>query len=147
MTRIQISRQIREQILSALRAAYPEEGCGALIGREAEETVLAITAAEALPNAEPVRGEDRFIIEPHAYAELEQRLAGQGDGSRIVGFFHSHPDGIARPSSVDLEAAAGLYEVTRTYYVYAIAALATNSAEMTFWMLNAAADDFVEVRA
>jgi len=145
MNRLHISPQTREHILASLRAAYPDEGCGALIGIEHGDGLIEVVSAEALPNAETVRGEDRFSIEPHAYAALEQRLSARNDGTRIVGFFHSHPDGVARPSSIDLEAAIGLYEVVRTFYVYAIAAIGRGEAELTCWKLNAAADEFVQL--
>ncbi|HYF49739.1 MAG TPA: Mov34/MPN/PAD-1 family protein [Planctomycetota bacterium] len=142
--RVLITTSLCEQIISSLKTALPDEGCGVLIGRQVDDETVEVTTSEALPNAETLRGEDHFVIEPHAYAELERRLADNGNGERAVGFFHSHPNGIARPSRVDLEAASGLFEVTRTFYLYAIAAInADGRSEMTFWTLNPAADEFV----
>jgi hypothetical protein len=54
MASVILSNGVREHILNALRAAYPEEGCGALIGRTLENGDVEITDAAALPNAEPI---------------------------------------------------------------------------------------------
>jgi proteasome lid subunit RPN8/RPN11 len=143
MGRVILSSGVREHILNALQGAYPEEGCGALIGRVLDSGDIEITDAAALPNAEPIRGEDRFQIEPRAYEALERNLAERRDGTSVLGFFHSHPDGAAHPSSIDLEAAVGLFEVAQIRYVYAIATTSSATAgELTFWRLNEECNGF-----
>ena len=75
---------------------YPNECCGALIGREGE-----VVATYALPNTTEEGPRRRFLVRPDDYrqAEKEARAAG-GD---LLGFYHSHPDHPARPSQYDLD--------------------------------------------
>ena len=137
---------VRETIAGQLVSAYPNEGCGALVGSVGADGAVKMTEAVGIPNVEPVRSQDRFTLDPRGYAALEERLAASKDGSRIVGFFHSHPDGIAQPSKVDLEMAQGLYEFTRTHYLYAIQAITNDGAgELSFWKLSESRDSFIAV--
>ena len=111
---------------------------------------IVIESARGLPNRLGERSGDRFEIEPLAYGRLERELAdaGAGNGPRIVGFFHSHPGAPARPSSIDLEMALGLFEVAREYYVYAIQSVTAHGAgEPTYWRLQAQRSDFEELYA
>ena len=93
--------------------AYPEEGCGVLLGAErggAREVERAI----ALPNGREDSRGNRYVIAPEGFlaAEREARAAGLD----VIGFFHSHPDHPARPSAFDLEHAW-------PYYSYVIASV------------------------
>jgi desampylase len=137
---VTISDTIRAKIAAALLAVYPEEGCGALIGRSTAGGFV-VDDAEALPNVSKTRAGDRYEVDPRALAALERRLAGSGRA--IIGFFHSHPSGVARPSSVDLETARGVFEFAQTFYLYAIMAVEQGAAgELTFWQLNERRDGF-----
>ena len=78
------------------RDAYPHECCGALIGRG-----RVVTEAFALPNATTEGPRRKFLVRPVDYRAAERRAAEQ-DGE-LLGFYHSHPDGAARPSQVDLD--------------------------------------------
>ncbi len=85
---------------AAIRAhgveTYPNECCGALIGRDG---VVATTYA--LPNTTEEGPRRRFLVRPEDYREAERRaLAAGGD---LLGFYHSHPDHPARPSQYDLD--------------------------------------------
>ena len=82
--------------------AHPNECCGILIGDDAR-----ITSHIPARNVHPEPG-THFEIDPEvliaAYrAEREGRLEG---GARIAGFYHSHPNGLARPSATDSRDAA-----------------------------------------
>ena len=83
---------LRAAILAQARAAHPRECCGLLEG--CETRIAAIHPARNM--AETV---DRFLIDP----ALQFRL--RREGRRIVGCYHSHPNGAARPSSRDAEQA------------------------------------------
>jgi cysteine synthase B len=77
-------------------AAFPDEGCGALLGR-------AGVVDEALPLDNATDGERRrrFLIGPDDYQRAEARAA---DGDReVLGFYHSHPNHPALPSAFDLD--------------------------------------------
>lgn len=75
--------------------AYPNEGCGALLGPADTEVREAIP----LPNAETDRPRVRFTVSPADYLAVEDEAEARG--LRLVGFWHSHPDHPARPSETD----------------------------------------------
>jgi cysteine synthase B len=91
---------IPEEVLAAIRdhaeRTYPEECCGALIGRESGQVIEAL----ALSNAMDHRNR-RFLIGPDAYKAAEARAAETD--LTLVGFYHSHPDHPAVPSTFDLD--------------------------------------------
>ena len=78
------------------RESYPDECCGALVGRGG-----LVTEALALPNAEVETARRRFTIAPHDYRAAERCAVEQG--AELLGFYHSHPDHPARPSRYDLD--------------------------------------------
>ena len=75
---------------------YPNECCGALIGRDG-----VVTAAYALPNTTEEGPRRRFLVRADDYRDAE-RQAGAA-GAELLGFYHSHPDHPARPSQFDLD--------------------------------------------
>jgi proteasome lid subunit RPN8/RPN11 len=83
----------------ALRA-FPEEGCGFLVG---DPWRSLIDEARPRPNVHPGPRATRFLIEGLEYVRLEDELA---DGRRgLVGVFHSHPLHPPVPSETDRAAA------------------------------------------
>lgn len=98
----------------AVEAAYPDEGCGLLIGRREGERIL-VSRSLASPNL----AEDRrhhFEVDPRLRLRLQRELRGGLDD--LVGHFHSHPDGPAEPSASDLECA---YEPTLCWLIASVA--------------------------
>ena len=133
-TLVQLAAPARESLIAHLLAAYPHEGCGALVG-VVDSGTARIERAAGLPNRLAPSTDDRFEIDPWSYAALEKEL--RGSQWRVIGFFHSHPDGVALPSAVDLEMAQGLFDVAREYFIYAIQPIAAHTAgELTFWQLR-----------
>jgi proteasome lid subunit RPN8/RPN11 len=88
--------------LEAIRAhgvrTFPDECCGALI-----EVGGVIVDAFELPNTTTGGAARRFRIGPGDYRASEAR-ASELKGT-LAGFYHSHPNHPARPSSHDLEQA------------------------------------------
>ena len=78
------------------RDTYPDECCGALIGRDRNVSELF-----ALPNTTEEGPRRRFLVRPADYRAAEARAA-QMD-CELLGFYHSHPDHPAQPSQYDLE--------------------------------------------
>lgn len=88
---------INDRIAEEARQKYPNECCGVLLGCLADFEVREI---RTLDNAVDVDKRNvHFAISPLALYEVE-RLA-EKSGLEIVGFFHSHPDCKAVPSSED----------------------------------------------
>lgn len=126
-------------------AAYPFEGCGVFVGKKMDNGAIEIVRTIATRNSAQSR-KDQFTIDPHDLLTIERELDKRCDGSRIVGFFHSHPDSRALPSSTDLEMAQGLFDVTREFYIYAIVGVDKGVAgEITFWRLSENALQFTNV--
>lgn len=92
-----------EAVLDAIAAeaaeAYPHEGCGALLGPRGAGVPRRVTLALPVPNGETTRPRDRFAIAPKDYLAIENDADRRG--LALLGFWHSHPDGEARPSATD----------------------------------------------
>ncbi len=81
-------------------AGYPLECCGALLGSEVATDQRRVSEAWPLTNAAAATPERRFSVAPADYRRAEARAAASGGA--LLGFYHSHPDAPARPSSEDL---------------------------------------------
>ena len=104
---MEIRRAAVDVMLADARRALPNECCGLLIG-----------AAASIERAVPARNlrprPDRYLIDPadHCAALRTARAAGL----EVVGAYHSHPDGVLRPSEVDCR------EASYPEFIYAIVA-------------------------
>jgi proteasome lid subunit RPN8/RPN11 len=85
-----------ERIRAHGRETYPNECCGALIGRDRE-----VLETLALPNTTEDGPRRRFLVRPADYRAAETRAAEQQ--AELLGFYHSHPDHPAEPSQYDLD--------------------------------------------
>ncbi len=98
-----MSLHIRQSALTAMvaaaRKAAPLEACGLLLGAGAC-IERAVTAANVAPD--PKR---HFEIDPAALIAAH-RAARHGIGPDVIGYFHSHPNGLAQPSATDAQSAA-----------------------------------------
>ena len=88
-------------IVDHAEAAFPGECCGLLSGGQADD-VIRVDDVHASENMalEPDR---RFEVDPALRLRLQRTL--RDSGRRVVGIYHSHPNGPAQPSPRDLEAA------------------------------------------
>lgn len=102
---------------------YPNECCGALIGRDGR-----VTTTFALPNTTEEGPRRRFLVRPDDYREAEKQ-ARQAGGD-LLGFYHSHPDHPARPSQYDLDHAWPFF----SYIIVSVRAGAPE--DMTSWRLR-----------
>lgn len=102
---------------------YPNECCGALIGRDG-----AVSHASALPNTTEEGPRRRFRVRPEDYRDAERRAAEQG--AELLGFYHSHPDHPARPSQYDLDHAWPFF----SYVIVSVRAGVPQ--DMTSWRLR-----------
>jgi proteasome lid subunit RPN8/RPN11 len=118
---------ITAEVDAAIRAhgneTYPNECCGALIGRDG-----VVTEVYALPNTTEEGPRRRFLVRPQDYREAEKRATAAG--AELLGFYHSHPDHPARPSQYDLDHAW-------PFFSYIIVAVRGGTPEdMTSWRLR-----------
>jgi proteasome lid subunit RPN8/RPN11 len=95
--RLEISREALAGIRAATAAAHPLEACGLLFGDESR-----IDGWEATNNV-AARPDIEFEIDPTSlFAALRAERAG---GPRLIGYWHSHPNGNVEPSQRDTELA------------------------------------------
>lgn len=112
---LQISGEVERELFAAAQAAYPQESCGLLLGSGGR-----ITTVQRTRNVDP-SPLTRFEIDPQTL--IDAYRDARGGGAQIIGYFHSHPTGDARPSATDRAMAA------RDGKVWAIVA----GEDMTFW--------------
>jgi proteasome lid subunit RPN8/RPN11 len=87
---------LQARIEAEARTAYPAECCGLMEG-VADGGAMQVLALHPARNIAPER--DRFEIHPEDhFAALKTARA---NGRAIIGCYHSHPDGAARPSETD----------------------------------------------
>lgn len=87
-----------QEMRAHLENVYPYEGCGIMLGTR--DTVTMIHKGN---NIREDRQEDRFLLNPSDIMQAEK--IAKEKGIDILGFYHSHPDHPALPSSTDLESA------------------------------------------
>jgi proteasome lid subunit RPN8/RPN11 len=81
-------------------SAYPDEGCGVLLGRFAGNRVEVVDASSGT-NQNTERSRDRYLLDPADIVRADREARERG--LDIVGFWHSHPDHPARPSQFDTD--------------------------------------------
>ncbi len=94
-----LPRWVEEQVLTHLRAAYPNEGGGFLLGRQEDGRVNVL---DITPVANVFAAEEqyhRYAMRPEDWTRLEDQAEARG--LSLVGYFHSHPDSPAVPSDYD----------------------------------------------
>jgi proteasome lid subunit RPN8/RPN11 len=97
---IEVEAQPWQLMVSHARATYPNECCGAMLGRSVGDRKL-VTEAVPLDNAFAGQQNARYELRPSDLVAADQ--AARGRGLDLIGIFHSHPDCDAYFSSTDLE--------------------------------------------
>ena len=87
-----------EEIKQIAQKTYPHECCGVMVG-SVENGVKTVTQLIPAENQRTDSPANRYLITPDLLNELEKKL--KGTDRAILGFFHSHPDVPARPSTYD----------------------------------------------
>lgn len=91
--------------IEALAAeTFPEEACGLLVGHGEAGGTLHVSAVHPSRNVAADRA-SRFEVDPALRFRLQRDLRGAPE--RVVGVFHSHPNGDPAPSETDR---ASVYE-------------------------------------
>lgn len=83
-------------IVEHARVDAPDEACGILFGDVSGAGRIDRAEPAANVAAHPARA---FEIEPAAL--LAAHRAARGQGQQVVGWYHSHPNGVAEPSPTD----------------------------------------------
>lgn len=95
MTGLILTSAQSELIRAEAGKHYPRECCGLLIGEGQDPVVI----AEVVPAENQADSDNRFLIDPQVQFDWIHKV--RGTAQRIVGHFHSHPNGRAEPSKHD----------------------------------------------
>ena len=113
---MKISAELREQTRALGEKAYPNEGCGILLGGFGDE--IEVVEVREGTNLREDRVRDRYILDPKDILQAEKDARERG--IEVVGFWHTHPDHPAQPSQYDADHAW-------PEYVYVIMAIHSGS--------------------
>ena len=97
---IQIEKAAWDVMVAHAEAKFPNECCGAMIGRSSDD-LKHVTLAVALENAYSGAQGARYELRPEDLLEADRRA--RAAGLDLIGIFHSHPDCDAYFSKTDLE--------------------------------------------
>lgn len=121
-----------ESVLNDIRQhgadAYPEEGCGFLLGTVTDDGENRVVTAQRATNRRSERRTRRYQLTAEDYRKADE--AAREQGLDVVGIYHSHPDHPARPSETDLE------EATFPGFTYVIVSVHEGvPQDLTAWTL------------
>ena len=87
---------ILEDVIEHAKSAYPSEGCGLLVGRQAADRFIPMT------NVSPAAA-TQYEIDPAELIHVLREL--RNGGTQLIAVYHSHPHGPAEPSRTDIDRA------------------------------------------
>jgi len=97
---IKIDKQAWDAMVAHAEAKFPNECCGAMIGR-IDDSAKNVTSAVPLENAYAGAQGARYELRPEDLLEADRQA--RVVGLDLIGIFHSHPDCDAYFSKTDLE--------------------------------------------
>jgi proteasome lid subunit RPN8/RPN11 len=108
-----ITPAAEQRIRDLAVAAYPNEGCGVLLGRR-DGTRMVIVDVTSARNMWTERAADRYDLDPVDFMKADRD--GRSRGLDVAGIWHSHPDHPAQPSKFDTDRAWAdyVYIICRT---------------------------------
>jgi proteasome lid subunit RPN8/RPN11 len=95
-----------DQMRQHLERGYPNEACGALLGR-VDGDAHQVSEFRGMRNIIEDRPWDRYALDP--LEQLRVQKDAEARGFEIIGFAHSHPDHPPIPSRFDAEHAWSFY--------------------------------------
>jgi proteasome lid subunit RPN8/RPN11 len=139
MNAIVLPGSIAKQIETEGMAAYPNECCGILIGKEKDGRRVVERLAPMKNVFDAGEQYHRFSIDP--LAQIEAEKSADDAGQLVLGYYHSHPDHPARPSEYDRT-----HVPPWSFYSHIIVAIEKGRpAAMTAWFLDENTEQFAPV--
>tara|TARA_B100001123_G_C15153127_1_gene964308 strand:+ start:134 stop:571 length:438 start_codon:yes stop_codon:yes gene_type:complete len=119
---IQISLHVINNIKQASIKSYPGESCGLLFGNSklVMESVVSPNLSDKL---------NRFEIDPSLRLKSEREMRKRK--IYLVGHFHSHPNGLPVPSSIDKK---NIYEPKLIWFIISVNQF--QCGKLTAWKAN-----------
>ena len=135
MTRLVLLARDLARVRRHAAGSYPAECCGILVGGEAGNDVV-VDRLVAAPNAALRDATRRYVIPPELL--LATHRTARAAARKVVGYYHSHPDRPARPSSTDRRHAwPGV-----SYLIVSVGS--GGAGEVRSWRLDDGGSDFCE---
>ena len=132
---IHLSEKIVDEIELHGEQSYPEECCGMMMGYS-ENNNHVIEEVIKIDNSQDENRRRRFLITPEQYRHAEE--FARNKKMELLGFYHSHPDHPAAPSTFDTEHAL-------PWFTYIIVSVEKGKAgTMTAWLLNEERNKLIE---
>jgi proteasome lid subunit RPN8/RPN11 len=122
---LKVLRQVLELIAEHARENFPHECCGILLVQGQDSSVV----SSMLPaeNAEEDQPEHKYLLDYKTHLKaVEMEALGE---ACIAGYYHSHPNGRARPSERDIKQAIACV-------TYLIVGLGDEQFEYGAWRLE-----------
>ena len=98
---MKILRHVLESVAGHARQSVPHECCGILLAEEGDVSTLSL--ALQAENGEGASPEHRYVLGHKAHLKAVEMEASAA--ARIIGYYHSHPQGSTKPSHRDTEQA------------------------------------------
>jgi proteasome lid subunit RPN8/RPN11 len=96
MTALRLSARQQAELAALGEAAWPREACALLVGDQNLRVTGIVPAANV--STDPER---EFELDPAVHIAVLRRLREEGGTNRIIGHWHSHPNGRDEPSAKD----------------------------------------------
>ncbi|MGD0945049.1 MAG: M67 family metallopeptidase [Acidimicrobiales bacterium] len=84
-----------DEMVAHCLGAYPEEGCGLLVGDALTSTVAVVHATRNVAASAQV-----YTVDPGEHLRIDR--AAEAEGRAVIGVFHSHTHTDAYPSPTDV---------------------------------------------
>jgi len=124
------------RIRSLAAEAYPDEGCGVLLGQLDGGRAHVVDATSGT-NLNTDRSRDRYLLDPADMVRADREARHRG--LDVVGFWHSHPDHPALPSQFDSDHAW-------VDYVYVVVTtIASGAGDLNGFMLADEGEPFEQL--
>jgi proteasome lid subunit RPN8/RPN11 len=134
--KVSLSQALRQQIFEQTEAGYPHEAGGFLFGVVNNGEVQVEDVMQVENVFEEEERHHRILLSPLDFARLEDEAEARG--LALVGYYHSHPDSPAVPSTYDRDHAW-------PNFVYLITSVQGKTAtDMRAWWLRADRSQFDE---
>ena len=136
MSKLILSPEIAAKIEQEGVAAYPNECCGILVGRDAGDHRVVEQLVPMKNVFDASEQYHRFSIDPLALMSADESASKAG--KVVLGFYHSHPDHPAIPSEYDRT-----HVPPWNFYSHVIVSIRNaKPAEMTCWRMNEGTERF-----
>ena len=92
---ITLSHDIKHRMIDHAQRELPDECCGVLLGKNSIVRIVPMKSTPAAPDSYFMDPEQQVAV----FTEMESR------GEKLIGIYHSHPEGPPEPSGMDLQLA------------------------------------------